>query len=447
MKNQNPELRAVIENDLCIACGVCMPVCPRGHLTQTFDTYRGANGVRFIETADCGGCDAPCVKICPSVEIDFSSISDPPRSAPERDGWIRGVHLGYSPLFRDDGKSSSGGVLRALAHLAVEEGTPVLTLAKLEGTTIEYRPRVLTDKSDLAKMPGSIYHSTSFAGVIELLHELEQPCLLIAIPCQLAGIYNYIHHVEPELRAKIGYSCGIICGWMYSHHAHQSFMHHKNLGLTLSDISYRGGDKVGLLKLKTEGREYAFDRRRFPDRASALHYQSAYSTDLNLLRCRLCEDHTNLLADIVTGDAWLARKSKEKLSVIGVRTDRGQVLFDRLIERGRLIVEPGTFSDMLESQSANLVYGATARKLGIWLRQRGLPTPAYRFAHDREIIRLRLNDSLSFSLEFMRRHIVRSQRYKLFWWLYLAKRSIRFALDLPGRIVRMIRRLLEAESG
>ena len=443
----NPELRAVIENDLCIACGVCIPACPRSNLAPAFDAYRGANEVRFLEAADCNGCDAPCVGVCPSVQIDFAAISDPPRPAPERDGWLRGIYLGYSPPFRDDVKSSSGGVLRALARLAVDEGMPILTLAKLEGATIEYRPYLLRDESDLARMPGSIYHSTSFAGAIEQLRELDRPCLLIAIPCQLAGIYNYITRVEPGLRSKIGYSCGIVCGWMYSHHAHQSFMHNKDLDIALTDISYRGGDKVGMLKLKTDGKDYAFNRRVFPDKSSALDYQSAYSTDLNRLRCRLCEDHTNLLADIIAGDAWLVRKGKEKLSVIGIRTDRGQALFDRLVERGHLVAEPGTYADIIESQSANLVYGMTARKLGMWLRRRGLHTPGYRFAPDHENIRLRLGDRLAFRLEFMRRHVVRCRRYGLFWWLYLAKRSTKAVLKLPGRVARTIRRLLGAASG
>lgn len=438
MPNLNPELKAVIENDLCIACGACIPACPRGHLAPAFDTYRGANEVGFLVAADCSNCEAPCVAVCPSVKIDFAAISDPPRPTPERDGWIRGIHLGYSPQFRDDGKSSSGGVLRALAHLAAEEGMPVLTLAKLEGATIEYRPHVLRDESDLARMPGSIYHSTSFVGAIEHLRELDRPCLLIAIPCQLAGIYNYISKIEPGLRDKIGYSCGIICGWMYSHHAHQTFLRLKGLDIPLTDISYRGGDKVGKLKLMTERKEHVYDRRVFSNRSSALDYQSAYSTDLNRLRCRLCEDHTNLLADIIAGDAWLARKGKEKLSVIGIRTDRGQELFDRLVERGHLEAEAGSYADIIESQGANLIYGVTARKLSMWLRRRGGATPLYQFAPNHADIRLRLGDRLAFRLEFMRRHVVRARHYALFRWLYLAKSFTKSALKMWAWITKTL---------
>jgi ferredoxin len=86
MPNLNPEIRAVVDNDLCIACGACVSACPRSNLVPAFNDYRGANEVGFVAGADCTGCDAPCVPVCPSVAIDFATIGDPPRPAPARDG-------------------------------------------------------------------------------------------------------------------------------------------------------------------------------------------------------------------------------------------------------------------------------------------------------------------------------------------------------------------------
>lgn len=435
----NSKLKAVIDNDMCIACGACIPACPRNQLVPTFSAYRGSNEVGFVAAADCDGCNAPCAAVCPSIKIDFAEISGQRVSAPTRDGWVQSTHLGYSPTFRNDGKSSSGGVLRALAYMALEDDIPVLTLVKEAGDSVEYRPGVLESLRDLDRMPGSIYHSTSFAGAIEQVRDLDRPCLMIALPCQLAGILNYVTYAEPDLRSKIKYSCGIICGWQYSYHAHWYFLHQKGLNVTLSDIGYRGEDKVGFLKFRAGDQVFSYERKDFRNKASALEYQAAYSTDLNRLRCRVCQDHTNILADIIAGDAWLSRKRSEKTSVICLRTENGQALFEQLIARGYLEEEDGTYADVIESQSENLVYGKTARKLSRWLQGRGLPITEYRFAQDNDVVRLSLLDRLAFRLEWLRRHLVRRRYYIAFKFMYLAKRFTRTALNLYRSCVRILK--------
>jgi coenzyme F420 hydrogenase subunit beta len=443
MSQINTEIKAVIDNDLCIACGACIPACPRDSLEPTFNDYRGSNEVRFVNDADCIGCSAPCVEVCPSIKIDFAAISANADTPPERDGWVEDIYLGYSPLFQNDGKSSSGGVLRALTHYALKNSIPILTLTKADNSGVDYSPGILKEQKDLSKMPGSIYHSTSFVGAIELLRGLDEPCVLIGIPCQLAGIFNYITHVDPLLETKIQFTYGIVCGWMYSYHAHQAFTSNKKIQTPLTDISYRGEDKVGLLKLKTEKQIHKFNRRVFPNFISKIDYKSAYSTDLNRLRCRLCQDHTNLLADIVAGDAWLARKPDQKLSVIGVRSSRGARLITQMVEGGYLKLEKGSFQDIVESQSANLVYARTARKLAKFLSVKGISSPKYIFKTDSNDIRLSLAQSLAFQLELFRRSLVRRRYYRSFWWMYLLKYMTNQSISLPKRITRKLKRHLK----
>lgn len=442
MSHINKKIKAVIDNDLCIACGACIPACPRENLEPAFSEYRGSNEVRFTTNADCEDCSAPCVEVCPSIKIDFSIISDSRNAPPERDGWTDEVYLGYSPLFQNDGKSSSGGVLRALTHFALKNNIPVLTLTKAQEDGVEYSPSILREEKDLTRMPGSIYHSSSFVGAIEILRELSEPCVVIGIPCQLTGMFNYIAHIEPHLHKKIRFTYGIVCGWMYSYHAHQAFKSHKKIESPLNDINYRGEDKVGLLKLKTQETLHRFDRRVFSDFSSMIDYKSSYSTDLNRLRCRVCQDHTNLLADIVAGDAWLARKPEEKLSVIGVRSSRGAKLLTTLVECGYLKVDRGSYADIVESQSENLVYANTARKLSRLLNHKGIPTPKYNFKSDSTDTRLSIFERIAFELELIRRDVVRRRHYKVFWWLYLIKYTTNQSLSLPKKISRKFKQII-----
>lgn len=442
MNHLNREIKAVIDNDLCIACGACVPACPRANLEPAFNDYRGSNEVRFKDDADCKDCPAPCVEVCPSIKIDFAAISGTASTPPDRDGWVEDIYLGYSPLFQNDGKSSSGGVLRALTQYALKKNIPILTLTKAGEAGVEYLPSILREEKDISRMPGSIYHSSSFIGAIELLRDLNEPCVVIGIPCQLAGIFNYISYVEPHLKGKIRFTYGVVCGWMYSYHAHQAFTSHKKIEVPLTDISYRGEDKVGLLKLKTEAVTHKFNRRVFQNFKSEIDYKSAYSTDLNRLRCRLCQDHTNLLADIVAGDAWLARKPEEKLSVIGVRSSNGARLITEMVEGGYLQLEKGSFADIVESQSENLVYANTARKLETFLNQKGISSPQYVFNTSGDEIRLSRTQQVAFELEMFRRKVVRSRYYKVFWWLYLLKYVTNQSRSLPEKITRKIKKLL-----
>ena len=197
-----------------------------------------------------------------------------------------------------------------------------------------------------------------------------------------------------------------------------------------------------MLKLTTESRVIEFDRRKFNSRTDELDYRSSYSTDSNRLSCRLCEDHTNLLADVIAGDAWLARTRGQKTSIIGVRSDRGQEIVDEMVNRGLLHLETGSIDDFVESQSENLIYGITAQKLNRWFNRRGISTPGYQFVNKNSAIEVGVVDAISFYLETLRRHVLRSGRYKIFWWLYLLKRLTIFTSRVPGAVLAKFNRSL-----
>ena len=58
---------------------------------------------------------------------------------------------------------------------------------------LDFQPRLITDPTDIDQMPGSIYHNLAQPRALELLAENDGRYVLVAIPCQLEGIYSYIH--------------------------------------------------------------------------------------------------------------------------------------------------------------------------------------------------------------------------------------------------------------
>jgi coenzyme F420 hydrogenase subunit beta len=424
-----PLITRIVAHDLCIACGACVSACPYSNLRPVFSDRRGAEEVELVAAERCAGCAQPCDRVCPSIEVDFLQNREAlgregrlPGERPARDGWLKSIHVGWSPHFKDDGVSSSGGVIRALISHALDNATPVVCLARAPDAG-GFAPRLLTRPEQLEEVPGSIYHSTSFVGAIDRIREAPSPVLLVAIPCQLAGILNYIAKEERELGKRIQLVCGIVCGWMYSFHSLHAFSTYKgippvNLGMT----TYRGEDRIGKLKLGRGDSRIGFARRNFATLREAMDYRSSFSTDYNRLRCRLCEDHLNLGADVVAGDAWLPRCDKQKASLIGCRTERGQDAIVALEEAGLLKLEAGTFADFVESQSRNLVFGAAARTTNKVLRAKGVVTPSFRFSDGDEQVGVGLGAALSVNTEMIRRRVVRAGHYRLYWWYYVLRR-------------------------
>lgn len=426
-KPSPPLISRVIDNDLCIACGACISACPKNNIQPVFNHFNGAPEVAITASEQCMGCSKPCDQVCPSISIDFVKLkatlrfNDTFAQKPSRDGWMQSVHLAWSPSYRDDGVSSSGGVIRAMVANSLEVGTPVICLA-LDPADNALKPRLLSQIDDLSYVPGSIYHSTSFIGAIELIRQAPKPVMLVAIPCQLTGILQYIANCERDLADKIETVCGIVCGWMYSHHALEAFAQFKKLPGKIVDARYRGGDRVGKLKVFARNHEFTYDRRNFENLSDAIDYQASFSTDYNRLRCRVCEDHLNLLADVVAGDAWLERTKTQKISVLGIRTERGYKVIDRLAQSKRIILETATFDDFIESQSNNLVYGDTARKINRQLQQKSGIAPQYMFADSENRVALNVLERFAFKVEMIRRSLVRNQLFALYRTLYVVRR-------------------------
>ncbi len=353
-------------------------------------------------------------------------------------GPVQRVYLGYAPEYRDNGVSSSGGVNRQLIAAAIERQMPVICLGK---TGEGYEPLLMQKPGDMDRVPGSIYHSVSFVRCLDLLKDAGRPCVLVSTPCQLEGVLAYVQQQAPELRDTIALTVGLICGWMYSHHALQAFAAFKGLAGDVRDAAYRGEDEKGMLKLRIDDREHRFRRRDFESIGERLDYAAAFSGVLNRQRCRLCQDHLNVLADLAVGDAWLERKKGDKLSILVVRTGRGAAAVAELQRQGRLVLEDGDAADICESQSDNLVYGHVARQLARFRRERGLIATEFHYGDQPAPVELSGPERRQFRFERLLRGIVRRGWYRSYRLLYRLYRWRSFA---PRWLRRMLGRLLTA---
>ncbi len=362
---RNHDLSGVLDQDLCIACGACVQVDESLELRlhpekQIFEPIHASN--------------ADAASVCPAVQVDFDRLHAEvfPGAEVGPHGVVESVWLAQSRDIDRNMKASSGGMIKEmlLALLAQDDCAGVLALDRGEG--LQYRPRIITDPDEIDRMPGSIYHNLPKDDVIPLLRDAPGKVVMVGIPCEFEGTFQYISKFEPQLRDKIHTTIGLLCGWQYNYHALRAICEYKGIDYDeLTDVTYRGGGPVGKLQLHTGDKAHEVGRR------VDYSYQVAFDRTFNTARCHLCINHANFLADIVVGDAWLPStvSTRTGISLVIMRTPAGEQLLRDLAGEGRLVATQVTTAEIEESQTHRIAMGDFAYAYADFLEEEGVHRP------------------------------------------------------------------------
>jgi len=289
-------------------------------------------------------------------------------------GHVVGIYLAQNVDRKVNLAASSGGLIKATLRFYLESGKVdgVIALRRVNG--IHYEPEMVSTLEEIDRLPGSIYHNVDFSKTLELLRETTRKHLaIVAIPCQLEGIYSYIKNYEPELMKKITITVGLLCGWTYSHHAIHALCQYENIPENeLINISYRGDGPVGKLKLDTKNGNGIKVNRRIN-----LKYQAAFDRSYNLSRCHYCVNHGNFLADLVVGDAWLPSTvtTKTGISLLIARTPDADMNLRKMKDQGLIRLIPARQEDVIESQTRRVIYGDFSYAYADYVKSVGLFAP------------------------------------------------------------------------
>jgi coenzyme F420 hydrogenase subunit beta len=413
------DLSSVIENSWCIGCGACAVA------DETVELALHPTKLIFEPTSPGGPVAA---SVCPAVQVDFAGLQAEifPGAVPGEYGVIDSVLLAQSTDEGRNLRASSGGLIKEMLHRLLEDPEVDGIIALDEVAGLDFRPRLLTDPDDIDRMPGSIYHNLAQPEALEILASTPGKYVLVAIPCQLEGIYNYIHNVRPELADRIHMTIGLLCGWQYSHHSIRAICEYKGIDPDdIVEISYRGGGPVGKLRIVTsDGKETTTSRR------VDIGYQVAFDRHFNTPRCHLCINHSNFLADIVVGDAWLPSTltTKTGISLVICRTAASRALVDELEARQRVICTEVTTEEIRESQTDRVVFGDFAYAYAEYLTEQQVEIPVM-IGPNRERAKLRPRKEVEhFHRELTRKlELQRAARYRFLWVRKLTVEFRRFA--------------------
>ena len=361
----SPKVANVITNDLCISCGVFIPVCPKNNIIPDYSSRLGSHQVKIVDTNNCTDCsDKPCDIVCPSVSVDYIDLLKEHTYDDTRIGPVKSIQLGISRRFADNPFSSSGGIIRDLITYFISKDIPVICLCNDD--TLGFSLKTIQSRKQIFNLPGSIYHSVDLTNAVELIEQLDQKPVIVAIPCLIEGIQKYFDYKGSHIDNEILFSIGIICGWSFSDHALRGYTRLRKInGVDFSKTTYRGqNNKKGYLRLFSRSGKllHSLKRWKFTNLKDFFYYTCFFTRANNRLRCRLCTNHLNVTSDISLGDAWIDGEDR-KLSIILIRTQHAQDIINYLHQLGAISLQAADLSTVIGTQGNDLVNGITAARL------------------------------------------------------------------------------------
>ncbi len=424
------DLSGVIAGDWCVGCGACTGVDASVELV--LDRHRGS-----YRPSHASG--AAAAAVCPAVEVDISALSR--TRYPDGPETVHGVVLRTWLAQATDAEgnlaASSGGlikpVLRHLLERGVVEG--VVALAEVEG--LDYRQRLHRTSAEIDALPGSIYHVVQHADLYRILATTDGPLAVVGIPCQLEGLRLFLASPEGRRHAdRVVMTVGVFCGWQFTTHAIDALGRFLRFDPTaITSVAYRGGGPVGKTRIGlSDGSQRTLNRR--VDYAA----QVAFDRSFNLPRCHVCVNHSNFLADLAVGDAWLPETafSRTGVSIAIARSALAEQVVSALESAGRIRLMDVDPSVIERSQGRVVAYGDQAYALMGALERVGEHVPRIDAPNRTAHVPVDAAEVLAMWRQVRRKRELQQQgRYRLLWFR-------KATVELPSLLRRLARSRLIA---
>jgi coenzyme F420 hydrogenase subunit beta len=369
--NQTPteRLYAIVEQGLCIGCGLCQSVAGKDAMRVT-KTQSG-----YLHPVVEGELDHETVyriyQVCPVTRIEGLPerlIEADTRHDNVWGPWRRMVR-GWAgdPEVRFEG--STGGVLTALGnYLLASKRVEFILQVKTSASEPSFGDASLSfTEADVFEAAGSRYGPAAPLTDIDAALERDQPFAFIAKPCDVSALRNYAKQDE-RVDRLVRYMLVMVCGGYGTPQGTIEF--YRRVGVDpqqVTGLRYRGRGCPGPTRVVTG------------DKAQEFHYIDYWGEDETTwtlpFRCKICPDGIGEAADIAAADTWIGGGPNRVDSVddpgtnaLIARTKAGEELIAAAAEAGALTLEYDIVPDILSVYQPHQVN----KKYAAWARHQGL---------------------------------------------------------------------------
>ncbi|MBD1431812.1 Coenzyme F420 hydrogenase/dehydrogenase, beta subunit C-terminal domain [Sphingobacterium sp. DN00404] len=432
MKENSKKENAV--NNLCTGCGVCVSES-NGTLEMRWNKFG------FISPYHVKG-DIPntTMRVCPFNPKPELDISDEDKLAKiflkdtdnrdEKIGSYLGTFVGYSREHRIT--SSSGGIATYIfAQLLERKVVDAVYVVKEVNGTYEYQ--MFSKKEDITNISKTRYIPVTLEKLFERIDKLDGKIAVSGVACFIKAI-RLKQYYHPELRNKIPFLVGIICGGWKSRFFTEFLAQSSGIQTKYKNQDYRIKDP------KSSASDYAFGAYDEKDDFFQMKMSKVgdmWGTGLFKSKaCDFCTDVLTELADISLGDAWLPQYRSDGLgnSVIVTRSNLANNIIMEGIAKGDLRVSLIDKSQIILSQSSSFSHRWGGLKFRVRMaRLSGIKVP---------YIRKRVFEKISLPYMMVQIQRERTRKYSLIYW-YKTKNADNFnkLMHFDLKVLRALTRM------
>ena len=302
-------MKTVCEENRCTGCMACIGKCAKNAI-KIQDNLYAYNAV--IDEQKCVNC-MQCEQVCPN---NYPIIKCKPTKWYQ--GWAEDISIRSS--------SSSGGVAAAMMKTFIDRGGYVASCLFSKG---DFLFNITNDIEVAQKFVGSKYVKSNPIGIYSKIEEhlkAKEKVLFIGLPCQVAGLKNYIKRLDKSFQDNL-YTVDLICHGTPSPRLLEQFLKEKRIKLSeLDNIGFRRKNQFGLSS-NTNNDIINLEPERVQDMYTFAFMMSYDYTE----NCYTCPYATfQRISDITLGDSWgtnLSKTEQEKgISLILCQTEKGEYL-------------------------------------------------------------------------------------------------------------------------
>src|SRR5262245_7750502 len=358
-------LTEIVENGLCIGCGLCRSIAgpEQVDLVMTPEGRERPVARHELDQATLARINA----VCPGTRIGGADPSASSETAEADTVWglAERLCIGYAgdPAVRFRG--STGGALTALGQflLSSDRVKFILHVGASKSAPMRSERRLSFDTSSVLENAGSRYGPAAALVDFSEILDRSQPFALIAKPCDITAVRS-LAKLDERVDRHMRYALTLVCGGASDLAKSEEVL--QRFGVAENELSlfrYRGYGNPGPTRVETKD-----------GRAFEVTYQQLWEDEAKWMiqpRCKICPDAIGQGADIAASDVWpggVPTGEDEGFNGLIVRTQRGLELYEAAVAAGAIVIErAATFADfdLFQPHQVN-------KRRAVWARLKGM---------------------------------------------------------------------------